>query len=47
VQNADPSFTGQVLVSINADVNGYNWTLTSDGGSDIGFGQGLYGENDS
>jgi hypothetical protein len=46
VQNIDPSYTGSVLVSLNADVNGYNWTLTGTPGT-IGFGTGLYGENDA
>lgn len=34
-------------MSINADVNGYEWTITSSTGSDVGFGDGLYGENDA
>ena len=45
-QNIDPTVIGSAAVSINADVNGYDWTITSSTGSDIGFGDGNYGEND-
>jgi hypothetical protein len=42
VQNIDQAATGTFVVSINADVNGYDWTVTGLGGS-VGFGDGLYG----
>ena len=47
MQNFSAESTGAFVVSINADVNGYNWTITSDTGSDVGFGDGYYGENDA
>jgi hypothetical protein len=45
VQNIDFS-AGTYAVSINADVNGYDWTITGLTGT-VGFGNGLYGEKDS
>lgn len=33
------------MVSINAGVNGYDWTVTGSSGQ-VAFGEGLYGEND-
>ena len=33
------------MVSINADVNGYDWTVTGSSGT-AAFGDGLYGGND-
>jgi len=47
VQNFSAEAVGAFVVSINADVNGYSWTVTSDTGSDAGFGDGYYGENDA
>jgi hypothetical protein len=47
VQNFSAEAVGAFVVSINADVNGYSWTITSDTGSDVGFGDGYYGENDA
>jgi len=33
------------VVSINADVNGYDWTITGQSG-DVAFGDGVYGGKD-
>lgn len=39
------ALTGNFVVSINADVNGYEYTVRGVTG-DVAFGSGLYGERD-